>query len=43
MRSFEPTSCEMRRQMMRELAMHYEDLAAMVENAVLRRDKPDCD
>jgi hypothetical protein len=29
------------RQMMRELAMHYENLAALVENAVLRRDKPD--
>jgi hypothetical protein len=28
------------RRMMRELAMQYEDLAALVENAVLRRDEP---
>jgi hypothetical protein len=32
------------RRMMRELAMHYENLAAMVEKAVLlRQDKPDRD
>jgi hypothetical protein len=31
------------RRMTRELAMHYEKLAAMVENAVLRQDKPDRD
>ncbi len=28
------------RRMMREIAMHYEILAAMVENAVLRQEKP---
>jgi hypothetical protein len=31
------------RQMMRELATHYENLAAMVEKAVVRQDKPDSD
>jgi hypothetical protein len=31
------------RRMMRELAIHYENLAVPVETAVLRQDKPDCD
>jgi hypothetical protein len=30
------------RQMMRELAKHYEKLAVLVETAALRQDKPGC-